>query len=87
MEQVKKPWLKFCGCVPESLKYPDCTMAEAVEAIARESRRYAKRQRTWFRRNPEIHWIVQADPPVFSAVLDDAAQYLSNLGWIAQNPR
>ena len=36
MEQVKKPWLKFCGCVPESLKYPDCTMAEAVEKIARE---------------------------------------------------
>ena len=31
MEQVKKPWLKFCGCVPESLEYPDCTMAEAVE--------------------------------------------------------
>ena len=36
MEQVKKPWLKFCGCVPESLEYPDCTMAEAVEKIARE---------------------------------------------------
>ena len=64
-----------------------CTMAEAIDSIARESRRYAKRQRTWFRHNPEIHWIVQADPPVFSAVLDDAAQYLASLGWIAQNPR
>ena len=30
---------------------------EAVEAIKRESRRYAKRQLTWFRRNKKIVWI------------------------------
>ena len=34
-----------------------CSLEEAVETIKRESRRYAKRQITWFRRNPEIHWI------------------------------
>ena len=35
-----------------------CSRAEAVERICRESRRYAKRQLTWLRRDPEIHWIL-----------------------------
>ena len=34
-----------------------CTLAEAVELIKRNSRRYAKRQLTWFRRDPSTHWI------------------------------
>ena len=29
---------------------------EAVELIKRNTRRYAKRQLTWFRRDPEIRW-------------------------------
>ena len=33
------------------------TLSEAVEKLKMESRRYAKRQLTWFRRNPEIHWL------------------------------
>lgn len=44
----------------------------AVERVKRESRRYAKRQKTWFRRNPNIHWILQQDPPDFSGVLEEA---------------
>lgn len=32
------------------------TFDQAVEAIKRNSRRYAKRQLTWFRRDPEIRW-------------------------------
>lgn len=31
---------------------------EAIELIKRESRHYAKRQMTWFRRNPSIQWLV-----------------------------
>lgn len=33
------------------------SLEEAVETIKRESRRYAKRQITWLRRNPDIIWI------------------------------
>ncbi len=29
---------------------------EAIRLLKRNSRRYAKRQLTWFRRDPEIHW-------------------------------
>ena len=33
------------------------TFEEAVEDLKRETRRYAKRQLTWFRRNEQINWI------------------------------
>lgn len=35
----------------------DITLAEAVENLKRETRRYAKRQLTWFRRNENINWL------------------------------
>ncbi len=34
-----------------------CTLFEATELIKRNSRRYAKRQLTWFRRNKDINWL------------------------------
>ena len=40
----------------------------AVETTKRESRRYAKRQLTWFRRNPRIEWMYQKETPDFSEV-------------------
>lgn len=39
---------------------------EAVELIKRNSRRYAKRQLTWFRRDPEAEWF---EPGEFEQVL------------------
>ncbi len=33
------------------------TLAEATDEIKQNSRRYAKRQLTWFKRNPEIHFL------------------------------
>lgn len=33
------------------------TEAEALESIRVETRHYAKRQLTWFRRDPDIHWL------------------------------
>lgn len=33
-----------------------CTREEAVELIKRNSRRYAKRQLTWFRRDTQVRW-------------------------------
>lgn len=38
---------------------------KAIELIKRNSRRYAKRQMTWFRRDPEFHWF---KPHEFSKV-------------------
>lgn len=33
------------------------SLADAVETVKRNTRRYAKRQNTWFKRNKEINWI------------------------------
>ncbi|MBQ3573000.1 MAG: tRNA (adenosine(37)-N6)-dimethylallyltransferase MiaA [Clostridia bacterium] len=43
----------------ELLLYIDgkCSLDESVEKIKQESRRYAKRQLTWFKRNKNIVWI------------------------------
>lgn len=35
----------------------ECTLEEAVEQIKVSTHRYAKRQRTWFRKDERIHWL------------------------------
>ena len=47
-----------------------CTPEEAEAAICRNSRRYAKRQLTWLRRDPDLHWILWEDRPEPSAAAD-----------------
>ena len=34
-----------------------CTIEEAADQVRQASRRYAKRQLTWFRRNPNMNWL------------------------------
>ena len=45
---------------------------EAVERIKRNSRRYAKRQLTWFRRDPAIHWFAPDQTEAIIACADGA---------------
>ena len=35
---------------------------EAVRLLKRNSRRYAKRQLTWFKKNKSIQWVDMTDP-------------------------
>lgn len=37
----------------------EMTLEQAVESTIIETRQYAKRQRTWFRRDPEIRWLAE----------------------------
>lgn len=39
----------------------NCTFEEAVELVKRNSRRYAKRQLTWFRRDTQTAWFAPSD--------------------------
>ena len=64
----------------------EMTMDEAVAKIQQESRRYAKRQLTWFRRNKAIHWIVQPAVPSASDNLRDALTYLASCGFETSDP-
>ena len=45
----------------------ECTFEEAVELVKRNSRRYAKRQLTWFRRDPHTAWFNPNDIPAILA--------------------
>ena len=38
-----------------------CTMQEACDAIKLATRRYAKRQRSWWRRDERVHWVTADD--------------------------
>lgn len=49
----------------------------AVELIKQSSRRYAKRQMTWFRRMPYIRWLNADDPQAFAASLDEMARQVA----------
>lgn len=57
-----------------------CTVAEAIEEVKLRSRQYAKRQLTWLRRNPDIHWILWGEEPNFPQGLQNATEYLTALG-------
>jgi tRNA dimethylallyltransferase len=46
----------------------NCTLTEAVEAIKQNTRRYAKRQLTWFKRNADIQWFDYQTPT--ASILD-----------------
>ncbi len=39
----------------------EASMAECIAKLKQETRRYAKRQGTWFRRNEQINWIYRDD--------------------------
>ena len=53
---------------------------EAVEEVKLRSRQYAKRQLTWLRRNPAIHWIYWEKEPNFSHALQKATEILTAEG-------
>ncbi|MCE3553809.1 tRNA (adenosine(37)-N6)-dimethylallyltransferase MiaA [Pseudonocardia sp. RS11V-5] len=42
-------------------------LATATEETVRATRRFVRRQRSWFRRDPRIHWLDGADPELSAA--------------------
>ena len=53
------------------------TLEQAIEKIQQGSRRYAKRQITWFRRNENVHWLYPDDYDNRSAFLSAVRETLS----------
>ena len=48
----------------------EITLSQAVDMVKQGSRRYAKRQLTWFRRNEHIHWLIrQKNEDIFARAL------------------
>lgn len=57
----------------------------AVDRLKRETRRYAKRQLTWFRREPDLHWLDRASYPAIEA-LADVILGLTKYAWGSPEP-
>ena len=52
----------------------ECAMERAVALVKQGSRRYAKRQWTWFRHDPRVKWFDWTDYPDEAALLDALEQ-------------
>ena len=55
-----------------------CPMEWAVQQVQQSSRRYAKRQLTWFRRNPDMRWIIRHRHTTAVEIMENARQILLN---------
>lgn len=58
----------------------ETSLEEAVENIKRESRRYAKRQITWFKREQQVDFLYVDDFPDRQALLQESLQLLKQRG-------
>ena len=71
-------------CSPKAIGYKEiieyldgkCTLSQAIEDIKTNSRRYGKRQRTWFRSEARIHWI-EANIPNFDKIASESLRIAS----------
>ena len=54
----------------------ECTIEEAADQVRMFSRRYAKRQLTWLRRNKNIHWLTRQTGQGADEILEKARQLI-----------
>ena len=50
----------------------EASLEECIEKLKQETRRYAKRQLTWFKRDKEIHWLYVDEERNFDTLLEKA---------------
>jgi tRNA dimethylallyltransferase len=55
----------------------ECSLEEAVDLIKRNTRKYARKQLTWFRRDQEIKWF---EPEQIQEIIEYVNQNLENNG-------
>lgn len=56
----------------------DCSLEEAVASIKRNTRRYAKRQITWFKRYPDIMWYNLSNYSFKEDAINDILRYIKS---------
>lgn len=55
-------------------------LSECIEHLKQETRKYAKRQLTWFRRDERIHWIRVSDDTGIRKIFENAKKYIKICG-------
>ncbi len=87
IEEAKKVWLSSdCSQTARSaIAYKEfipyfngeCDLQTSIEKLKTSSRRYAKRQITWFKRDSRINWIYVDKYSSFEEVLDTSLKYMN----------
>ena len=54
------------------------TLEECIDKIKQETRRYAKRQLTWFRKNQRIQWIILGEINKNNEILEKSKKCIAN---------
>lgn len=54
------------------------SIEEAADSVRQSSRRYAKRQLTWFRRNEKIHWLIRSKDTAAEEITKSALQIIQD---------
>ena len=52
------------------------TVEEAADQVRQGSRRYAKRQLTWFRRNPKMNWLIRREGTATEEIIEMARRLI-----------
>ena len=78
-QQVVIDDLVFNEYPPTRIDYfkGDCTLNDAVEKVKQESRRYAKRQLSWLRRDSDINWILWKKTPQIDNAVQLSTEFLN----------
>ncbi len=84
VESLKKSGVKRDTTAIQAIGYKElydyfdglCSIDEAIDKIKQESRRYAKRQLTWFKRNQDINWIQLSESGGVEMILKKCRDFL-----------
>ena len=79
---------KLVGTAAQAIGYKELTnylfhdapLNECIELLKQRSRNYAKRQLTWFKRDPDIHWLYYDSAAEFPAILQQSTEILRTEG-------
>jgi tRNA dimethylallyltransferase len=64
----------------------DCSLDEAREDTVRATRRFARRQESWFRRDPRVRWVPSGgDRARVAAIIAEVRD--SRESWVGARPR
>ena len=55
-----------------------CTIEQAADEVRQSSRRYAKRQLTWFRRNKDMNWLTRCPGEGSEEIIQKARRVILN---------
>lgn len=60
----------------------EASLSDAIEKVKQESRRYAKRQLTWFKRNPSIIWFMLQEDYSLDKICEKCFTFIDEFGII-----